>query len=73
MLIENLQTAESNGVVTATFKSENCDITFQIGLVKLLAFKDEVTQYVSDRDVFTHDLIWILTHKFLTANLTEAA
>ncbi len=71
MLIENLQTAESNGVVTATFKSENCMVNFQIGLVTLLAFKDKVTSYVSDRDVFQYDLIWILTHKFLTAGLEE--
>ena len=72
MLIENLQTAESNGVVTATFKSENCDVKLQIGLLTLLNYKDEVTPSISDREVFQHDLIWILTHKFATKHLTES-
>ena len=72
MLIENLQTAESNGVVTASFKSENAEVKLQISLIALLNYKDEITPNVSDRDVFKYDLIWILTQKFATKQLTES-
>ncbi len=77
MLIENLQTAESNGVVTAVFKSENCKVRLQVGLDALIvhlygSLFNAGAMYNSQKNVVCRNLDYIFTD-FFTTNLKEAA